>query len=646
AHPVFFTGDQGREPLHIYLQAITIALIGPSPLALRLPSAVLGILTVAATYATFRAFAGRRVGLIGAGLLGASYWHLSLSRLAFRADSLPLFTTLAMFWLWKGIRTGRARYFAVGGALLGIDLYTYIPARLAPVLVGLWLLGALGLDAWRAKTSRPQILAGGAVALVALLLVAAPLARYFILHPADFVERIQNVSAGPAQLAPVPAVVTGFAQAGQALVWVGDPNPRHNLPGRPLIDLPLSLLGAFGLILALRRWRDGTSLFVVVWCLGMLGPAALSAEPAHALRLVGELPFILLLPALALDWLARQLRSFGPLIGPALAGLVVLGSGVATAHDYFQVWAARPDAFQVFQSDLLDSLALVDRVPAGQTTLVTADTYEGVAVPVAFVSKVRARARAFDGRNTLVEPAAGAGPTYYVYASSMLPPGGLPSALHLTQLDLTRNRLGQPAGTLYRVDSSQPALPARRELVAEIASAVNVTGADLPPQVHPGESATIALHWTVRGQLPPGGWEFFAHLVDRRQQRLWAADYNQGFPIDQWRSGDQVISWFSLPVPADAPAAVADVDFGIFDSQTGQRLPVTTPGGAPAGDRLVVGPLRIARPQSAPAPDHPLVVHFGQAISLLGYDLARPGDGSVSLRLHWRADQPVDLDYT
>ncbi len=40
------------------------------------------------------------------------------------------------------------------------------------------------------------------------------------------------------------------------------------------------------------------------------------------------------------------------------------------------------------------------------------------------------------------------------------------------------------------------------------------------------------------------------------------------------------------------------------------------------------------------------MVHFGQAISLLGYDLARPGDGSVSLRLHWRADQPVDQDYT
>ncbi|HLH72294.1 MAG TPA: hypothetical protein VKX96_03345, partial [Chloroflexota bacterium] len=62
-HPIFFTGNQGREPLSIYLQAVAIWLVGPIPLALRLPAVALGILTVAATYATFRGLFGRRVGL-------------------------------------------------------------------------------------------------------------------------------------------------------------------------------------------------------------------------------------------------------------------------------------------------------------------------------------------------------------------------------------------------------------------------------------------------------------------------------------------------------------------------------------------------------------------------------------------------------
>jgi 4-amino-4-deoxy-L-arabinose transferase-like glycosyltransferase len=133
-HPVFFPGDQGREPLVIYFQALSIALVGDSPFALRLPSAFLGVLTVAATYATFRAFANRTVGLIGEGLIAVSFWHVSLSRLAFRTVALPVFSVMAAFWFWKGIRSGQPRHFALAGALLGVDLYTYIPARLAPIL--------------------------------------------------------------------------------------------------------------------------------------------------------------------------------------------------------------------------------------------------------------------------------------------------------------------------------------------------------------------------------------------------------------------------------------------------------------------------------------------------------------------------------
>src|SRR5579859_2732642 len=197
AHPVFFSGDQGREPLQIYLQAASIAMLGSSPFALRLPSVVLGILTVAATYPAFRVFAASRVGLIGAGLLGASFWHLSLSRQALRTDGLPLFLALAAFWIAKGVRTGRARYFCIGGALVGIDLYTYIPSRLAPVLLGLWLVGCFFIGAWRGETSRRQIAVGALVAVVALAIFAFPLARYFAGHPSDFLGRIQSVSAGP-----------------------------------------------------------------------------------------------------------------------------------------------------------------------------------------------------------------------------------------------------------------------------------------------------------------------------------------------------------------------------------------------------------------------------------------------------------------
>ena len=44
-HALFFPANNGREPLFIYLVALSIALFGPTTLALRLPAAVVGALT-------------------------------------------------------------------------------------------------------------------------------------------------------------------------------------------------------------------------------------------------------------------------------------------------------------------------------------------------------------------------------------------------------------------------------------------------------------------------------------------------------------------------------------------------------------------------------------------------------------------------
>ena len=49
-HPIFFERNNGREPLFIYLQAISVALLGAAPFALRLASAIIGAATIPAIY--------------------------------------------------------------------------------------------------------------------------------------------------------------------------------------------------------------------------------------------------------------------------------------------------------------------------------------------------------------------------------------------------------------------------------------------------------------------------------------------------------------------------------------------------------------------------------------------------------------------
>jgi hypothetical protein len=87
----------GQEPLWPYLTALSTAIFGQIPLALRLPAALVGILTVAAAYPLLlKLFAAQKsrdrylIALFTALGLALSDWHLlQLSRLP--ASSRPFF---------------------------------------------------------------------------------------------------------------------------------------------------------------------------------------------------------------------------------------------------------------------------------------------------------------------------------------------------------------------------------------------------------------------------------------------------------------------------------------------------------------------------------------------------------------------------
>ena len=58
--PVFFEANNGREPLFLYSQALSVSLWGRTPFALRLPAAVLGTLTIPAAFWLGKALFGRK----------------------------------------------------------------------------------------------------------------------------------------------------------------------------------------------------------------------------------------------------------------------------------------------------------------------------------------------------------------------------------------------------------------------------------------------------------------------------------------------------------------------------------------------------------------------------------------------------------
>lgn len=351
-----------REPMFIYLVAVSIAFLGRNPLAIRMVAAVVGTATIPVTYflvkevlrATNRRV--RPVALLTGLWLATSYWHVNFSRLGFRGVLLPLFASAAFCFLWRGwnqlddLSRRRSSYgwFALSGACLGLAFYTYTPSRFLPLLMIPFCSRALWVHV-RARTGgrssdaaqRPTI-APFAVLALSSVLIFAPLGRHFLVEPRSLLVRSGVTIFGTTTGEPLPKflVSNSLRQLGM-FGFLSDPNTRHNPAGRPAFDLITLAFFLIGCLQSLRRWRSMPYLFCFVWFLTMQIPAILTyPELPHSLRAIGSLPIAYLFPALGLEasWQWLRARAAGPRWRSAFAlilSLSLIASAWLSFRDYF-----------------------------------------------------------------------------------------------------------------------------------------------------------------------------------------------------------------------------------------------------------------------------------------------------------------------
>jgi hypothetical protein len=370
---VFYERNNGREPLFIYLLALAFKSLGATAYALRLTAAVVGAFTVVTTYWMVRAlfrFApetneqpARWYAAWVALFLAFSYWHLSLSRVGFRAITLPLALTIAfaLFWsVWRRLRTPGGvpwRLAIVGGLALSLPLYTYTAGRMAPLLFAV-TVAATWFLANRFAIDRARLLKTTGVMAGAAFVGALPLLLYFVQHPAAFGAHALEVSVLNTAYAgdnPMLALLDSTIRTFLIFGVLPDENLRHN-PAQISVFTPL--LAAWlllGVGLAIYCWRRLTTLFALAWLLLLAAPAILSSEGVpHSLRMIGMLPVVYVLPVLAMAWAAaRAPRRFQPLLRwlPLPFLLITAFVGVTS---YFGAWTPIERFRSAFRTDYTD----------------------------------------------------------------------------------------------------------------------------------------------------------------------------------------------------------------------------------------------------------------------------------------------------
>jgi hypothetical protein len=264
--PLYFPRNNGREPFFFYWASLFASIWGPTPYAIRLASALLGVLTIVTTFLCaremFRAWSRDRrwadgMALASAFVLAITYTHLHYSRIGLRSISLPLFLALSYGLAFRGLRRNSWWALSASGIAGGLSLYTYISSRIAPLPL-LTLPFALGFPR---RSWRPfwQIAFVGVIWAT----VCVPFGVYTLRHPQDVLGHTDDVSilnAANNHGDPRGAVVHGVLATLAAFTFVGTEAADQNLPGRPILDPLLSLFFLLGLgTLIVEAMRTGAS---------------------------------------------------------------------------------------------------------------------------------------------------------------------------------------------------------------------------------------------------------------------------------------------------------------------------------------------------------------------------------------------------
>ncbi len=106
----------------------------------------------------------------------------------------------------------------------------------------------------------------------------------------------------------------------------------------------------------------------------------------------------------------------------------------------------------------------------------------------------------------------------------------------------------------------------------------------------PGEVVPLTLYWRALEQMDTS-YTVFTHLIDK-DDRIWGQQDNppqEGkHPTTLWVKGEVVTDKYSITVDPNAPSGQYIVEIGLYNTTTGDRLPVLDEEGRKVDDRILL----------------------------------------------------------
>jgi len=332
--------DDYKPALYAYLTMPSIGLLGLNVEAVRLPSAVFGILTVLAVFFLVKElFKKDNIALLSSLLLAISPWHIQFSRVAFEANVGVALNIFGILFFLKAFK--KPWFLFLSAVMWGMSIHIYQSEKVfVPLLI---LLLVLVFRKQFLSIKKKYIL----ISFLVFIFISLPLV-YFILTNKDILTRARGVSifsntslieANTAKIKRdkdnndilglvldnrrvefAKYIANGYLSH-LDLNWLfikGD-IARHHAPGMGLmylVELPFLLIGIY--ILIFSNFSKAIKTFMILWFLIVPIPASITNDIPHAVRTINFLPILQILTAIGIISVLQKI--FPPQRDPASGG--------------------------------------------------------------------------------------------------------------------------------------------------------------------------------------------------------------------------------------------------------------------------------------------------------------------------------------
>lgn len=139
--PVYLVAwGSGMNALNTYLMIQFVLILGLTPLAIRLPQAIVACFSLYVFYRILKKNHSELQSLIGLAVFSIMPWHIMLARFGLESNLLPGFLLFGMYFLIRGIDD--SKYLVLSAVFYGLSLYCYAAAwPIMPIIIlGGWLI--------------------------------------------------------------------------------------------------------------------------------------------------------------------------------------------------------------------------------------------------------------------------------------------------------------------------------------------------------------------------------------------------------------------------------------------------------------------------------------------------------------------------